>query len=280
MEAKTVNLQEMLAKVGDLPTMPQIAVKVTELINDEKTSARLLQEVIQSDIALSAKILKMANSAFYGGRKSTTLVEAIMVLGFQTLKSIVLATSTSTLFTGGRSLKDELLWEHSLGCAIGARMISEKMRFPGKEKAFISGLMHDIGKTILSQRMAQAYDQIIQKVYEEGMDATSLEREAFGFDHTEVGMAIAAQWNFPTELQEAIRLHHFPEKATESPLLAAIVALANDLCIKAGIGPESREGFGPAGMKAIEILKLNDTNFALWELELQEALTEQKTFLR
>lgn len=280
MEVGSPNIQDILAKVGDLPAMPQIAVKVSEMINDPNSSPRSMQTVIQADPALSAKILKMANSAFYSGRKSATIVEAIMVLGYETLKTLVIASSTEAIFSkGGRaSLKETLLWEHSLGCALGARLLSDKLKFPGKEKAFLCGLLHDIGKTILSQRMPQAYDHIIQRVYEEGVEGVALERQAFGFDHTEVGMAVAAKWNFPSELQEAIKLHHSPEKATENPILAAIIAFSNALCIKGGIGPESRDDLGPIGQKAMEILQIQDANIDLWVLELQEILTEQKVF--
>lgn len=280
MSAGTPSIQEIVTRVGDLPAMPQIALKVTAMINDPHSSPRTLQTVIQADPALSARILKMSNSAFYGGRKCATLVEAIMVLGYQTLKALVLASSTEALFSRGSraSLKDTLLWEHSLGCALGARLLADKVRFPGKDQAFICGLLHDIGKTIMSQRMPQAYDQIIQRVYEEGIDGLGLEKDAFGFDHTEIGAAVAGKWNFSPDLQEAIRCHHEPWKATESPMLAAVVAFSNALCIKAGIGPESRDDLGVAGERAIEILKIQNENFDLWVLELQETLTEQKSY--
>jgi putative nucleotidyltransferase with HDIG domain len=243
---------------GDLPPMPHIARLVVDKVGDPKTTAKDLQDIIQQDQALAARVLKIANSAFYGfSRSVTSLTGAIGAVGFNTIKSMVVSSVVRDLFkTFG--LTEQLLWEHSLGCAFAARRIAREVRFPKFEEAFLAGLLHDIGKVILYMRLPQQMSAIIQAVYNNpGAAFFQLERTSFGFDHAQLGQLVARKWNFAEEIEEAIGAHHFPETARKNPQLATIINLANFFCHRLQIGITKNPDMDVAGLKSAAALKLS-----------------------
>ena len=142
--------QELIANLGDLPPLPQVAAQVLRLATDPDSTTDELQRVIATDQALTAQILKIANSAMFGMvREVRTLTQAIMTLGFSTIKSVVIASSAKNLYSrGGTGLQERLLWEHALVAALSARAYARGFRSPRMEEAFLGGLMHDIGKSV------------------------------------------------------------------------------------------------------------------------------------
>jgi putative nucleotidyltransferase with HDIG domain len=253
------DLESIIARTGDLPAMPGIAVKVMEMVGDPGTSAKDLQEVISHDQALTTKVLKIANSAMFGvSRDISTLSHAIMILGFSTIRSIVLATSTKSIYlkgksTGGFSMK--LLWDHSIGCALVARRLARETHTVNLEEAFIAGLLHDIGKTVINLLFASRYEEVISQVYNGGESFATVENRLMGFDHTQVGALVLRKWNLSRSLEDAVLHHHDPANATANPKLTAVVSLANSYCKKLGIGPETRENEVLAEHPAAHILE-------------------------
>lgn len=259
---KERELESLIARVGDLPAMPVIAVRVMELIGDLSTSANDLQELISRDQALTAKILKIANSAIFGVvRDITTLTHAIVILGFSTIRSIVLAASTKSIYQTGRvqtGFNAKLLWEHSLASAYICRRLAEDFRSAELEEAFITGLLHDIGKSVLNVNLPQQYMMVIGEVNKSKRDYIEVERELIGFDHTQVGALVVRKWNLPKDLEDAVLCHHEPADAQVNLKLTATVALANEIANRLGIGPSHAPQFELSESPAIRLLGISE----------------------
>jgi putative nucleotidyltransferase with HDIG domain len=235
----------VISVTGNLPPVPHVAAKMMELVGREDTSVRELQRVISADQALTARILKMANSVFYSfDQKISTLSHAIVILGFRAVQSMAIAASSRSLFVkkGAQfGLKEKLLWEHSIGCATGCRQVARTIRYEGEETAFIVGLLHDIGKAVLNQVIPKKYGKIVEQVYNEGRSFADVETEMLGFDHSHIGAMIAQKWNFDWEMVEAIAYHHREEARTSGSGLGAILAVSNEICKRMGAGLERQK---------------------------------------
>lgn len=233
-------LASLILSTQDLPAMPHVAGKVLDLSSDPNTSADQLQQVISDDQAMTARILKIANSAMYAcSRQIKTLTEAIVMLGFDSIRSLVVTSAARSLYSAGNTrmgLKERLLWEHSVGSAFACRLLVME-RYPRlAEEAFLAGLMHDIGKLLLNLQVPARFDEVVQIVYNENRHFCETEQELLGFDHTQVGAMLVAKWNLPPLLEQIIRDHHSPaEFSREMPLLLYL-DIANNLCKKLGIG--------------------------------------------
>ncbi|MCP4548772.1 MAG: HDOD domain-containing protein [bacterium] len=231
------SVEKLLSKVGKLPTMPHVASKILELVSNPDTSATKLQRVIDSDQVLAMRILKVANSALYAlPRKVKTLQQAIVMLGFNHIRSLVLAEAIQNLFKGKSKkgdLLESLLWEHSVGAAIGAKCAAQICNCPLGEEAFVASLIHDVGKLILLQGDPEAYRDIVETIYIEYQPFSDLEREYFDVEHAEVGALLAERWNLHEKLVEGIRLHHEPDGGDQ---LTDLIRIGNAIAYKAQWG--------------------------------------------
>jgi putative nucleotidyltransferase with HDIG domain len=269
--------ERIAAMVGDLPSLPHVAAKVMELIHDSSSSAADLEKLIASDQAMTARLLRVANSVFYGVRgQVSTLSRAIVIIGFSTLRSLVLTGVSEGMHTGRRScFKDKILWEHSLAAALAARTVAQACRYGSAEEAYVGGLLHDIGKVVLDANVPQEYQLVLEKVYNEQQSFIDAEHEVLGFDHTEVGALVARRWNLAPPLVEAVRLHHEPMGAEIDPTLCAIVSLANSLCVKLGIGPERNPDLALESLDAALMLELPAGRLEEIAATVREKVAEQ-----
>lgn len=235
-----ISLDRLVKEAKDLPALPTIVTKVFNLIENPLSSAGQLSDLIMTDQGLVSKILKMANSAYYGRAKEiTTLHAAITLLGYKAIKEIVLAISMAQIYNKeikGYGLEKGALWRHSLATAIASGVIAKKVRYKDTEEAYIGGLLHDLGKLILDQHVGGALQMILKKAGTDGITFKEAEHEVLGFDHTEAGGLVAEKWNLPAGLVEVIRYHHSPGEAQINPRLTAIIHLANCLILTLGIG--------------------------------------------
>lgn len=238
---------------------------------DPDSSMRDLETTVARDQAIASLVLRLSNTAYYGlpGRIST-LSRAILVLGSDKLKSVVLASCTESLFRKPRSsFQDRVLWEHALATAIVARLIARLCRYPEGEAALVAGLIHDIGKTVMDTNKREQYQWVVQRVTNEGESFVTAEREVFGFDHADVGGLVAQKWSLADSLVDAVRCHHNPGAATHDPTLAAIVNLANGVVTKLEIGPEKTPDLDLALLPAADMLPLDP---AMYETLPEQAL--------
>ncbi|MSN26952.1 MAG: HDOD domain-containing protein [Geobacter sp.] len=233
-------LEIMIMTASDLPTIPVVATKVMQLIESENASAEELAKVVATDPAVAARVLKISNSSFYGcQRQIQTLSHAIMVLGFSTLKSLVVAASVKQVYKP-YGLTEKMLWEHSFGAGLAARIIAKATRAANEEEAFLGGLFHDIGKIIMNTMDSQQFQSAMQKCYNDQISFAEAERQVYPYTHSEVGGLVIKKWNFPDLLMHAVLKHHtFDFVEDEDPYqvrLACVVGLANMFCHKVGVG--------------------------------------------
>jgi putative nucleotidyltransferase with HDIG domain len=275
--------QELILNLGDLPPLPQVAAQVLRLASDPDSTTDELQRVVATDQALAAQTLKIANSAMFGMvREVRTLTQAIMTLGFTTIKSIVIASSARNLYKrGGTGLQERLLWEHALVTALAARAYARELRSSRAEEAFLGGLLHDIGKSVMGLKFPERYGLLVRSVYNDVThDEIDTELEMFGFDHTMVGEALLASWNLARSLENAVRWHHNPELApAEDQALAAFVALGNQMALERNSGLGRPETVQDSADQATAILGLTAEALAEAREAVVAALDAEKNLI-
>lgn len=256
------DIESIVGSIGDLPSMPHVANLVMQKVGDPDTTPKKLNEIISRDQGLTTKVLKTANSAFYGRSRSVTkLTDAISTVGFNAIKSLVVAAAVRDLFNSF-GLIEKLLWDHSLGVAFASRLLAKEFEFPRIEEAFLAGLLHDVGKVIFNIKTPEKMTIVVENVYNNpgGASFCELEREVFGFDHAELGRVIARKWNFSEEIELVIGKHHQvrPTRDRSMPPLTYIVHLANGICHKLEIGPTKNPELRLSELASAKILDLDE----------------------
>jgi putative nucleotidyltransferase with HDIG domain len=255
-------LETAIMTAADLPTIPVVAIKVMQLIESENATAEELAKIVASDPAVAARVLKISNSSFYGcQRQIQTLSAAIVVLGFSTLRSLVVAASVKQVYKP-YGLTEKMLWEHSFGAGLAARIIASQTRAANQEEAFLAGLFHDIGKIIMNSLDRDKFQEVMQHCYNEGISFGESERGIYPFCHAEVGAYVIKKWNLPEVLITAILQHHTMEFSESDPpsvvTLTAVTSLADMFCLKLGIGSRTPlEDLDLAASKPAQMLRMS-----------------------
>jgi len=238
---------------GDLPPMPHIAAQVIEKLADEDSTPKQIHELLIRDQALAARVLKVANSPYYGASRSiSTLRDAVMFMGFDSVRSLIMAAVLKSLFASV-GLAEKLLWEHAIGCGLAARRIGDEVGFRGREEAYIAGLMHDVGKAVLFLKAPAVMREIMEEVYNDRVYFFDVEQIRLGFNHADVGGIVADKWRFSKDIEEAIANHHQPDSTAKLP---QIVSLANSMCHKLSVGPTRTPDLDLNEMKSAKMLGL------------------------
>lgn len=200
---------EIVAWVGDLPPLPHVASKAIVLVEDPDTTAGQLTELLGKDTALAARVLKIANSAMFSfQREITTLSQAIMIIGFKALKGIIVAATLRQLNRAFGKV-EKMIWENSTCSAVAAHAITQHLRKPYTDEAFLLGLLHDLGKLVLVRQIPQQYMKVVEAT-RKGVTFAEAEQEVLGFAHPLIGALVAKKWNFSLETCQAILHHHDP----------------------------------------------------------------------
>jgi putative nucleotidyltransferase with HDIG domain len=213
--------EEIASKVKELPTLSVVTMRIIEIIGDESHSNKDLVKIVSSDPVLTTRVLRIANSAAFARRTEiTSLARAIMQLGEKMVVGIAIGSCATGVFTNdlaGYGAEKGELWDHSLRTAIAAREIAAYAKNPIKaDEAFTAGLLHDIGKAVISEFLYLKAEKMLRKCDEGNFESfRDAEREELGTDHTEVGAVLAKRWNLPESLSEAIEKHHEPARAEE-----------------------------------------------------------------
>lgn len=228
-------IDEVVSAVGDLPAMPQIVTEVLHLTDDASVPMSEVSQIIEKDPALTAKLLKISNSPYYGMRQVVgTLKLALVILGTQEVRNIVMGVSVIDGLRDDKTealLKSDNFWQHSVLVGGFAKRLGIHLELGLQGEDFISGLLHDIGKLVLLQQLYDKYEAVYRKARLLQVPLVQLEQETFGFDHADAAAALARHWNLPDTLADAIWCHHPREdrvlKAAKDPRLAALVRIAN-----------------------------------------------------
>jgi len=230
-EKKSRSIKE---KVRDLPSLPEIVTKVTELVQNPKSSAEDLGKVIAHDSGLTSRVLKLVNSAYYGFPKQISCIQhAIMILGFTTIKGLVLSSSIFKIFSSKNNLVNSLdykhFWKHSLLTAIVSKKLYKELFFEEDENIFSAAILHDIGKLILDQYDHNNYTNVVINAPEQiyANQVLAAEQKYCEVTHPSIGHLVAEGWNLPPVLADVIRYHHDPLKSEEYERITATVYLSN-----------------------------------------------------
>ena len=257
---KPDNIERIVDSIDRLPTLTSIYMKLSDLLSQSDSTVRMIAEVISEDPTIAAKILKIVNSAFYGfPKKIGNLQRAVVILGLNEIKSLVLATSMLRTFTelgSGHGFNVKGFWEHSVGCAVSSKIVAEVAYLKNPEDVFTGGLLHDIGKLIHALYMPQEFTRVITEIGHGHISMLESEQNILGFNHTQTGRILAEKWHFPEEVAHMIGGHHMNGESSIPMKEVAAVHLGNSLCIAFSLGFAGEKVVPVISQKAWEILGL------------------------
>lgn len=233
-----VSLNDLVKRVDEIPVFSDTVNRILRILEDPEADAKAVEKEILTDQGFTTKVLRLANSAYFGGsRNIKTVSQATVLLGFQAIKSMVLASTVGKVLIKelpGYALEREELWRQSQICAITCKVLGKKAKYPKPDDVYTAGLLHDIGKVIVDHYLSEQYQEIQQIREDEKWPFMRAEEKVLGFHHGQVGAKIAEKWRLPEDLTEAIALHHSPEKAEINPKMVAIVHIADGLVMMMG----------------------------------------------
>ncbi|HUP56687.1 MAG TPA: HDOD domain-containing protein [Bdellovibrionota bacterium] len=278
---------DLLAKLQDIPTLPVVAMRVNELINDPNSSSADIAEVLKKDQVLTAKILRLVNSGYYSIPGGVADVQrALAFLGFNTLAQLTLSLSVFSVFK--KAAKDEFsmpeFWKHALGTAVCSEMLSRKLKIAKPEEAFTCGLLHDVGKLVLNEVDPERLATIVRETTSRSCTFIEVEKERDLPGHTYLGEVIAKKWGLPQLIQLTIRYHHQDVSqvatllASEKPVIQ-LVRLANTICVKNRIGASGDCSEGKITNDMLVPLKLFPADIPKIEADLQKEMEKAGAFL-
>jgi len=255
-------LKQIIGNIRNLPTPPIVFEQIQKILNNPETSVADVAAILSEDPAMSVKVLKLTNSAFYGlSREIDSVNHAVMIIGLEAVKNLVLSASVLSMFKANKGNKEyhEKFWRHSLSTALAARVIAKDFH-GGKtfnpDPAFSTGLIHDIGKMVICCFMPKEHEQVMEYL-DEHKETTEMEAEiiTMGFNHAQLGRQLATTWKLPDRLADAIGYHHSPAMENQSDNFAYLINLANyvshnglpvdkEILSRAKLDPETEKFFG------------------------------------
>lgn len=274
MDEKRNKLKKIIMDTRTLPTLPGVINKLNSLSDNDKSSVQEMARIVSSDQVLSARILRLANSPSYGFYRVSTISNAMILLGVNVVKSLAISSSIFEIME-----KNSVgLWEHSLGTGVASNLIAKKLGLPECEEIATAGLLHDIGKVIISLKCSEAENEVRRVIDEKQVYMRDAEHEIIGTDHAEVGAWLAKSWFLPDKLTEPINCHHQVEASENHRIKTAVVHMADVLIKASGFG-DSGDRYVPRIQQAAwDALKLNERIMAELVEDLEDKLVEVKNF--
>ncbi|PIQ95451.1 MAG: phosphohydrolase [Nitrospinae bacterium CG11_big_fil_rev_8_21_14_0_20_56_8] len=235
-----------------IASLPSIFYEIDSAVEDPESSFSEIAQIISRDVALSARLLKIVNSSFFGfSSRIETITHAITIVGLAQLRDLVLATTVVSQFRGvpQEVVNMERFWSHSIACGLAARIIAIYRREPNAERYYVKGILHDVGRLILFLNLPDKMKEAFSLYENDGGLLYEAERKVLGFDHSEVGGALIQTWNLPPTLQETVRYHHNPSKAPQDPTSASIIHLADIIAHAMQLGTSGERWVPPLDAK-------------------------------
>jgi HD-like signal output (HDOD) protein len=278
----------ILHQSGELPALPKVACHIMAVIEDPRTTATRLEKALAMDQTLTAKVLRIANSPFYGAvREISTVSEAIVRLGFVTIRNWTLVTATKSVFLApGAGLLFQKIWRQSVMSAMAGQLVAQAVGGKEPESVFIGGLMQNIGQLVLARNHPEIFQDIVTKSGEKGLPYHEVERNYLGFDHGELGSLLIKDWNLSQDLEDAVHWHHrFDHEDAKNAQVAAMIALGEEIALTStGAAAESAQDNGvddtantefneenlPPLSSAAAFLGLTKTRFAALKKQAEE----------
>jgi putative nucleotidyltransferase with HDIG domain len=231
--------EQITRTISTFPGMPGPALKLLALIDDPNVTVPQIEGILRQDPGLTANLLKLANSAYFGmPSKVGSVRQAVVLLGLKRLVQMVIAACTSAVMdraVPGYDLAGGELWRHSLAVSVAAEGLVQELKLNASEEIFTAALLHDIGKMILGRHVQEEYEKI-ELALTQGLPFETAEAIVLGTDHAQIGAEVLTQWSLPPGIVNAVRWHHCPEKSEQTDTMLDVVHVANLLCRMIGIG--------------------------------------------
>ncbi len=284
---RSLSREQIIAHIDKLPSFSMTVAKIMKLSNDPKSSPKDIILAISLDPSMTAGVLGLINSAYFGMReKVVSLNRAVIMLGMNTIKNVAIGSAVVSSIKMRNNFKwftGDQFWEHSLAVAVGAKMLAGKMGVSSQDRDeyFVAGLLHDIGKVVFVQYMADDYAEVTAPDYKSGVVKSQVEGVEFGINHAELGGLIATKWELPPQLIESIRDHHNPVfTGTPVDKVKAAVHLADFYCNQREIGIKKRVGMELGSVEAWDQIGLKEKEGGDVFSDLENKVEEAKVFLK
>lgn len=254
-----VKIRERVKKIIQLPAVSSVAMEIAQLLDNPKTSAAQLGFVISTDQSLTAKVLKISNSPFYGFPKKISTIEfAIIILGFETLREIVMSVSMVNALQqeSDEHFDAKAFWDHSISSAVIARRLARDVGYRVSGEVFVAGLLHDMGISVLHKYFPDEFNTILNVVKEKNISYLDAEEKILGVSHAEIGGWLAERWNLPDNLVDAIRYHHKPTKSERNQELTILIHCADVFASNLGTNNIIFDANHDFNREALELLDL------------------------
>lgn len=277
--------EEITKHIDRLPGFSMTVAKVMHLSNDMRASPKDLIHAISLDPVLTAEVLRLINSAYFGMKQAVvSLNRAVILLGVNTIKNVAIGSAVigAMKMRNFKYFSSDEFWEHSLGVATGSKILAGRLGVPAQERDeyFIAGLLHDIGKVIFVQHLAEEFARLSDPQYQPGVPKSELEEKFMGMSHAELGMLIAKKWELPPLLLDTIHEHHKPKFGGENDMVKAAVHLSDWYCNQNEIGIKRRAGMEMLSPGVWDILKVSENGLGDVFKDLGKMIEDAKVFLK
>lgn len=255
------NPKDIVKNITDLVSLPETCSEINRLVEDPQASAQDIAQAISRDPGLSARLLKIANSSYFGfPSRIDTISRAVAIIGTQELRDLVLATSIIGTLGGIDNKVTPLrdFWKHSLRCAIIARTLAAHCHCGNLERYFVAGLLHDVGNLVLYRELPELASETLHESRYSATPIERIERRVFGFDHAQLGAELMRAWQLPADLSEVTENHHDPVRSRNLPVATSLIHIA-DYLAHSHSGTAKREAPVELEIEALERSRLTPT---------------------
>jgi len=278
------SILDSLEKILELPTISPVYTQIEMLVSRKETSAEDVARVIEIDVSITAKVLRLSNSAFFGfTRRINSVKDAVSLIGFQSVRAAVAAVSTFEAMgriEASSHFNREGFWVHSIGCSAIAKLLANKLEMD-PDQAFVAGLLHDLGKVVLDGFFPEIFAQALQAAREGNRSLIEVEKELLPVTHEEVGRHLGERWNLPEPLLDVIGAHHSlsPQKSVHARLVR-LVHIANAHCSQLKVGQAGDNVIKTPKAVALEGFGITEADLAGWKPEIEAEIEKAQSIGR
>jgi len=279
---KADEILKKLDSIKDIPTLPTIVFELNELLQDPNTPITEISDIIEKDQAMSLRVLKLVNSAFYGIHKEVNDIgNAIVLLGFNTVRNAIVSLGVINSFSGIRSLEGfdiSDFWKHSLAVAVVSKSLAEKTKISSPDGCFVGGLLHDIGKVILAQYFQDLFEKVWNAAKKENISFYEAEKKEISIDHAIIGAHLATNWELPENFIDVIRWHHDVRNDSESKKMILIIYLSDIIVNSYNADPDGNIDLSAMHPAASKFLKKQLGEVDSWFTEVENDIQSSYEF--
>jgi HD-like signal output (HDOD) protein len=282
----TQELRDKIGQITNLPTLPQVATRLMKIVNDPITSSSDVAFIVGQDLSLSAKVLRLANSAFYGmPRTITNINNAVVILGLRVINTMVLSLTVFDMFPEDKKkslFNRGAFWKHSLGCGLICKLLAARVNkfvLFDPEEAFCAGLLHDVGKVAMEQYMHDDFRNALIHAQKHRKPAFEAEQELLGYTHTEVADWLTSGWELPLELHAPLVYHHSPGAVTQCADAVSLCHYADYLCYELGMAVDDKAVRPALDKKAVEGLRMTSADIEFIKSVLPDEVKKMDVFM-